>query len=148
MAKPVKGSDLEPWDDNFYGLLQAADYPTGDPDDDLVQGEEDLPPQARRCPKPVRRLIRNAHRNLGHPSNFSFVRLMSVAKCHPDMISYAANMKCPTCQRRNPPQKIPRVTMPYRPTQFNQVVGIDLKWIKDVAGNTFYLFNILDLATG
>ena len=38
--------------------------------------------------------------------------------------------------------------MPYRPTQFNQVVGIDLKWIKDVAGNTYYLFNILDLATG
>ena len=38
--------------------------------------------------------------------------------------------------------------MPYRQTQFNQVVGIDLKWIKDVAGNTFYLLNVLDLATG
>ena len=38
--------------------------------------------------------------------------------------------------------------MPYRPTQFNQVIGIDLKWLKDTAGNTFYLFNILDLATG
>jgi transposase InsO family protein len=37
--------------------------------------------------------------------------------------------------------------MPYRPTQFNQVVGIDLKWIKDVAGNTLYMLNILDLAT-
>ena len=38
--------------------------------------------------------------------------------------------------------------MPYRPTQFNHTVGIDLKWIKDVADNTYYLFNILDLATG
>ena len=147
LTKPTKGSDLEPWDDHFYGLLQAADYPTGDPDDDLVLGEEDLPAQARRCPKSVRRLIRNAHRNLGHPSNYSLVRLMTVAKCHPDMISYASHMKFPTCQRRNPPQRIPKTTMPYRPTQFNQVIGIDLKWIKDVAGNTFYLFNILDLAT-
>ena len=38
--------------------------------------------------------------------------------------------------------------MPYRPTQFNQVVGIDLKWIKDVANNQYYLFNVLDFATG
>ena len=63
------------------------------------------------------------------------------------MIAYARDMKCPTCQRRAPPKKVPKTTMPYRPTQFNQVVGIDLKWIKDVAGNTFYLFNMLDLAT-
>ena len=68
LSKPVKGTDLEPWNDGFYGLLQAADYPTGDPDDNLIQGEDDLPPAARRCPKAVRRLIRNAHRNLGHPS--------------------------------------------------------------------------------
>ena len=38
--------------------------------------------------------------------------------------------------------------MPYRPTQFNHTAGIDLKWLKDVAGNTLYLLNILDLATG
>ena len=92
-------------------------------------------------------MIRNAHRNLGHPSNFSLVRLMSVAKCHPDMIAYAANMSCPTCKRRNPPLRIPKTTMPYRPAQFHQVVGVNLKWIKDVARNTFYMLNILDLAT-
>ena len=94
----MKGIDLEPWDDGFFGLLQADDYPTGDPDDDLIQGEDDLLPAARRCPKAVRRLIRNARWNLGHPSNFSLVRVMSVAKRHPDMIAYAANMSCPTCQ--------------------------------------------------
>ena len=108
---------------------QAADYPTENPDDDLL-GEEDLSPAARRCSKEVRRLVRNAHRNLGHPSNFALVRLMTVAKCHPDMIAYASEFKCPTCQRRKPPERIPKATMPYRPTQFNQVVGIDLKWIK------------------
>ena len=57
----------------FYGLLQAVDYPIGDPDEDLAGGEEDLSPAARRCSKKVRRLVRNAHRNLGHPSNFSLV---------------------------------------------------------------------------
>ena len=68
LKKPTKGTDLEPWSDEFYGLLQPADYPTGDPDDDLLS-EEDLPPAARRVSKEMRRLVRNAHRNLGHPSN-------------------------------------------------------------------------------
>ena len=72
---------------------------------------------------------------------------MTVAKCHPDMIAYAVNMSCPTCKRRSPPLRIPKATMPYRPTHFNQVVGIDFKWIKDVAGNIFYMLNFLDLAT-
>ena len=128
-------------------MLNAHDYPTTNPDDDLL-GEEDLPHEARKCPKHVRRLIRNCHRNLGHPSNFSLVRLMSVAKCHPDMIAYAQHMRCETCMRRAPPKRIPRATMPYRPTRFNDTVGIDLKWVKDSTGTRFHLLNILDLATG
>ena len=38
--------------------------------------------------------------------------------------------------------------MPYRPTRFNDTVGIDIKWVKDAKGDTYYLLNILDLATG
>ena len=37
--------------------------------------------------------------------------------------------------------------MPYRPTRFNAVVGLDLKWVKDSADQSFYLLKILDLAT-
>ena len=114
----------------------------------MILGEEELPPAARRCPKPVRRLIRNCHRNLGHPSNYALVRLMTTAKCHPDMISYANHMKCPTCQIRAPPKRIPRATMPYRPTKFNAVIGIDIKWIFDSQDQKYYMLNILDLATG
>jgi hypothetical protein len=119
--------DMEQWSDGLVGLLHAEDYPQTAPDDDLLLGEEHLTPQARRCPQAVRRLIRNAHRNLGHPSNFSLVKLMSVAKCHPDMIAYASQMKCETCLKRTPPGRIPRATMPYRPTTFNDTVGIDIK---------------------
>ena len=73
---------------------------------------------------------------------------MTVAKCHPDMVSYARNFTCPTCERRRPPRRTPKATMPYRPTQFNHTVGIDLKWIKDVANQIYYPFNMIDLATG
>ena len=37
--------------------------------------------------------------------------------------------------------------MPYRPTRFNTVVGLDLKFVKDSKGNAHYILNILDLAT-
>ena len=121
--------------------MNAHDYPDANPDSDLLT-EEELPPEAGRCPKPVRRLIRNCHRNLGHPSNSALARLMVVAKCHPDIIAYATHMKCDVCARRNPPKRVPKATMPYRPTRFNDTVGIDLKWVKDAKGETFYLLNI------
>ena len=92
-------------------------------------------------------MIRNAHVNLGHPSNHALVRLRRTAKCHADMIAYARHMKCQSCARRMPPQRIPRVALPYRLTRFNAIVGLDLKWIKDAEGATYYMLNILDLAT-
>ena len=69
------------------------------------------------------------------------------AKCPPEMIAYARHMKCPVCIRRQPPARIPKASLPYRPTRFNAVVGLDLKWVKDSKGEMYYLLNILDLAT-
>ena len=143
-----KPPDFEQWRQEFLMWLNADDHPFTNPNDDLLGREERLGPQASKVPADVRRLIRNCHYNLGHPSNFALARLMSVSLCHPDMIAYAREMKCPTCVRRNPPGRIPRATMPYRPTQFNNTIGVDLKWIKDSQGETFYMLNILDLATG
>ena len=109
--------------------------------------EDDLPPEARSLPRNLKRMVRNAHRNLGHPSNFALVRLMKTARCDQKLIAYARHMKCPTCARRQPPARIPRVSVPYRPTRFNAVVGLDLKWIKDSKGHVFYMVSMLDLAT-
>ena len=147
VRKKMHKDDLAPYTDDFYSYLTAEDIPDLTTDDLLVGNDADLPPEARKCPIDVRRLIRNAHNNLGHPSNHAMVRLMKTAKCHPDMLAYARHMKCPTCARRQPPARIPKATMPYRPTRFNAVVGLDLKWVKDASGETYYLLNILDLAT-
>ena len=40
------------------------------------------------------------------------------------------------------------MSMPYRPTRFNAIVGLDLKWCKDARGAVWYVLNILDLAIG
>ncbi len=143
--KPKHKDDLKPWTTDMFAHLTAEDIP--EVMDHQVTYDNHLPPEARKCPIPVRRMIHNAHRNLGHPSNAALVRLMSTAKCHIDAINYARHMTCPTCVRRKPPDRMPRVSMPYRPTRFNAVVGLDLKWVYDKAGTTYYLLNILDLAT-
>ena len=52
---PHKAKDLKPWGPTFYGLMNAHDYPQFDPDDDLLC-EEELPPEARRCPKSSKKI--------------------------------------------------------------------------------------------
>ncbi len=125
----MRKDDLQPYPDDFFAHLTAEDIPDWNSADLLVGGDADLPPEARRCPIDVRRMIRNAHCNRGHPSNHALVRLMKTAKCHEDMVAYARHMKCPSCMRGRPPSRIPRVSMPYRPTRLNAIVGIDLKWV-------------------
>ena len=57
---------VEPWPDDYYAFLTGEDIPDVSPESDLIGGEE-LPPEARKCPEAVRKMIRVAHRNLGHP---------------------------------------------------------------------------------
>ena len=72
---------------------------------------------------------------------------MTISKCVPEMIDYAKHWKCPSCERRKPPGRMPRATMPYRPKRFGQIVGVDLKFVHDSAGNKYVALNILDFAT-
>ena len=63
----------------MFSHLTSEDIPgiTTDDVDDLMMGNDaELHPEARRCPIVVRRMIRNAHQNLGHPSNYALVCLM------------------------------------------------------------------------
>lgn len=106
-----------------------------------------MKPEAQHCPARIRKLVRRAHYNLGHPSNSALVRIMRTARCDKDAIEYAKHTKCPTCIRRPPPQRIPRATMPYRPTRFGHIVGLDLKFLKDHRQEEHVLLNILDMAT-
>ena len=66
--------DLPPYDHDFYAHLTAEDIPDHMPDDLLIGNGADLPPETRKCSLQMRKMIRNAHNNLGHPSNHSLVR--------------------------------------------------------------------------
>ena len=42
--------DLEPYRDDFYSHLTAEDIPDWNTDDLLIGADENLPPEARKCP--------------------------------------------------------------------------------------------------
>ena len=144
-----RATDLQGYPHDLASYLSCEDHASNlHPTADLICDETDMPIEVRRIPESYKRLVRNAHRNLGHPGNYALVRLMKTAKCPQELITYARYMKCPTCIRRSAPGRVPRVSMPYRPTRFNMLVGVDVKYVKDGYGQSWPCLNILDLATG
>ena len=59
--------DLKPRSSDMFAHLTGEDIP--EVVDHTMAYDGHLPPSARKCPIAVRRMIHNAHRNLGHPSN-------------------------------------------------------------------------------
>ena len=52
-----------------------------------------------------------------------------------------------TCRRRQPPGRMPRASVPYRPQRFGQIIGLDLKFVHDTDGHKYVALNIVDFAT-
>lgn len=126
--------------DDLFSFLNAEAHADDMPQDDLISEPMDaqFPVGARTCPMYIRRIVRRSHRNLGHPIHQSLVRLMKMARCQQVALDYAKALRCPTGLRRRPPQRIPRATMPCRPTRFNHVVGLDLKFVRYTHGDRIY----------
>ena len=115
---------------------------------DLAGGEGDVPGIiVRNVPPEVRREVRNAHYNLGHPSTATLLRLMRRAGANDAVQRYARWWKCPQCSEREAPGATPSTTAPYRPRTFNLMVGCDMKVVHDHQGQQYYALNIVDFAT-
>ena len=87
------------------------------------------------------------HRRLGHPTNESLARMLRLAGAEKWLIEEARTLQCPTCQDMKPPSRPMTQRSDMRPTVFNELLGIDLKYCKDVKGQLFVALSIIDLAT-
>lgn len=87
----MDASPTLPYPDDFVSFLTGDDHPADMTQDDLFMERLDdhIPPSARICPMAVIMMIRRAHRNLGHPSIQSLVRLMETARCQASALEYA-----------------------------------------------------------
>ena len=95
----------------------------------------------------VHQTVEKMHRRLGHPSSESLVRMLKVGGAPKEVLDYAKEFRCPTCQSCAPPdrpfQQAPRV----RPAGFNVEVHVDLKYAKNIKDETFVALSMICAGT-
>ena len=99
------------------------------------------------CPdidEETKKAVRKAHRNLGHPSRESFVRMLRLGGTKPDAMRYARLWTCATCAQMKAPS-MQRPAMVKKEVQdFNDTVSLDLLTVHDVNMNRYEVISIVD----
>ena len=114
-----------------------------DEDDERELEAEDRHP----IPKEVQRAVEFAHRQLGHPSRDTLVRMLRLSGATDDAVRYARRFQCDVCASRQPPRHPMASTPVMRPYGFNRHIHIDIKFAHDVRGRKYCCMSILDLGT-
>ena len=68
------------------------------------------------------------HKNLGHPQNHDLVRILKHGNASERAIQMARTFTCDFCKSRRQPQ-VPMPARSCRPSNFNQQVGLDVKYL-------------------
>lgn len=127
-------------------LGEGAGDSLGDPEEPHNRGIENQPDDAPERPQRgemepysdenpeenvarIKQMLRNVHRNMGHPGNEAFTRLLRDAGASEAILKEAQNFSCPECLqrgRRSPtrPSVVPKITQKWF------CVSIDTFWWK------------------
>ena len=93
---------------------------------EVLTSREDLKDEA--SDQNMKKAIDKLHRNLGHPSNRDLVRILTHGQAASRAIELARHHECDFCKSQSKPHvplpaKVPRIV------QFNESVGVDVKWL-------------------
>ena len=77
----------------------------------------------------IKKVIDRVHRNLGHPPTEDLVRVLKHAHASEQAISLARQHSCDLCKAQQRPH-VPLPSKASRPSGFNQVIGIDVKYLQ------------------
>ena len=103
-------------------------------------------PGLRDAPRWLLQMMRRLHTNLGHPSTSAMVRHLSAAGASDMSIQAAKHLRCEVCRRVQPPRE-PRPTKVVTTRRFNDKLGLDILWLKDISGKTYPYLSQVDQGT-
>ena len=103
-------------------------------------------PGAPEAPKWLLQVLRRVHTNLGHPSVPTLVRHLFAAGASDLAVQCARKLQCEVCRRVQPPRQ-PRPAKPFNPQRFNDRLGLDVLWLKDIRGKVHGYLSQVDEAT-
>ena len=87
------------------------------------------------------------HRRLGHPANETLVRTLKLAGADKQVLQEAKRLKCSQYEQVAQPPKPGAQRSDHRPTVFNEVVHLDLKYAKDAKKELYVTLSMVDGAT-
>eukprot|EP00435_Cladocopium_sp_Y103_P057834 s201_g20.t1 len=111
-------------------------------DQDAVDEDERRP-----VPKEVRRAVEYAHRQLGHPSRDTLVRMLRISGANEDAVRYARKWQCDVCRMQKAPAHPMATTPTLRPYGFNRQLHLDIKFVFDSRDRKYPCLSIVDLGT-
>ena len=113
------------------------------------EGDKDETEEDQRHPIPqeVQKAVEFAHRQLGHPSRTTLVRMLKMSGATEEAVRHARRWHCAVCARRRAP-KHPQVAAPgVRPYGFNKHIHIDIKYVYDSRKKKYACLSMLDIGT-
>ena len=116
-----------------FDEMDANENENGNGRDDEITGDEkcDGDDDAGRR-RDIKRLVSRLHVKYGHPSNPVLARTLRLGGAIPELVDEAKRVSCPVCDRNQPPKQPPRTTVK-RAQDFNEILGLDVFFIRDKA---------------
>ena len=88
-----------------------------------------------------------AHRQLGHPSRSTLLRMLKLSGANEEALRFAKTWKCDACAMRQPPKHPRAAAASIRPYGFNLHVHVDVKYLLDARGKKYPALSIVDVGT-
>ena len=142
VPEDVDGQDAADEEDAIQELKEER-FPEFDAKDEEEVEEDHRHP----VPKEVQKAVEFAHRQLGHPSRSTLLRMLRLSGANPDAIRHARRWTCDVCAARKAPKHPRAAASSIRPYGFNLHLHIDVKFLWDARGKKYAALSILDIGT-
>ena len=121
----VDGQDAIDEEEAFEDQEEVEGFPDYDPlEEDAVEEDARHPVSGE-----VRKAVQYAHRQFGHPSRSTLLRMLKLSGATPEAIRFAKRWRRPVCESRKAPRHPAAATVSTRPFGFNKVVQMDVKYL-------------------
>ena len=91
--------------------------------------------------------IQHLHQRLGHPTNQTLAKMLSLAGASKSMVKMAQDFQCETCQELQAPGRYMKARPEIKPVSFGLELHCDLKYIHDFKNQLYVALSIVDAAT-
>ena len=140
----ISDGDMIDGEDAIHEEEEILDEALQKDEEDLTELKDDI---RHPVPREVQKAVEFAHRQLGHPSRSTLVRMLKMSGATEDAVKHARQWQCPVCAERAAP-KHPQAAKPsVRPYGFNQHIHVDIKYVYDIRKKKYACLSILDLGT-